>query len=57
MKKVIKRNSGFRIPRFYGVAYVDHVKNELVCYPLFANLIVLLVRESFFWLKNPKGEF
>lgn len=57
MKKIIKRNNGEGIPRFYGVAYVRYETNELVCYPLFINLLVLLFRESLFWLKNPKGHF
>lgn len=53
LRKEIK--SGTMIPVFYGVAYVDYSKNLAVCYPLFINLFVIILRDCHFWLKHPKG--
>lgn len=55
MKKVI--GPGVLIPPFYGIAYMDHLNNKSICYPLFINLIVILWRDIIWWLKDPKGGF
>jgi hypothetical protein len=52
MKKIMKQ--GDKIPLFYGIAYMDYEKKELVCYPLIINLVAVLIRDTWYWLKNPK---
>jgi hypothetical protein len=49
MKKIVKR--GEMCPPFYGVAWVDYVQDQAVCYPLPLNRIVALLRDFFLWLR------
>jgi len=47
--------SGALIPPFYGVAVRDWNRQERICYPLGINLIVILLIDMRYWLKDPKG--
>jgi len=46
---------GCRAPLFYGIAYMDFQSGARICYPLGINLMVIILRDIWFWLKWPKG--
>jgi hypothetical protein len=51
LKKVQKE--GIETPRFYGVAYFDYLRLEIVFYLIPLNLLVRLIRNIHFKLKSP----
>lgn len=44
---------GGRIPRGYGVAYIDIPKRQYVCYPIPFNYIINLLRKAYYALMGP----
>lgn len=42
---------GYRIPRWYGIAYRDFQADRYVCFPLGVNVIVHYGRRVLHWLK------
>lgn len=47
---------GGRIPRGYGVAYIDLMRMEAVCYPIPFNLVVNAARKLYHGLLSPSIE-
>lgn len=43
---------GARIPRFYGLAWRDHARCEVVVYPMPINWLAWALREVFYRLKQ-----
>lgn len=52
-KKII--SEGEMIPEFYGIAYRDFSRREVVCYPIVINLIIRYLRELYFIIAIPAG--
>ena len=44
---------GERIPRGYGIAYYDYVKNEAVCYLIPFNLLINFLRKIYWRIISP----
>lgn len=44
---------GYKIPRGFGVAYYDHVRAYVICYPLLFNLLVNIARKIYWRLVQP----
>lgn len=49
MKKIIHPDEV--IPPWYGIAYRRYDLNHAVCYPLFINLLVMIIRAIFYALR------
>ncbi len=45
-------NNGEMLPRFYGAAWFDWLRNRAVCLPLGLNVLVAVARSVYFSVKH-----
>jgi len=45
-------NPGELLPAWYGVAWIDYMRNQAVCYPVPLNLLAALVRCVYMFAKH-----
>ena len=61
LKKIASRkriSEGDDIPKGYGIAWVDFLSMEAVCYPMGLNFMARWFRDAKYWIKDPfsKGD-
>ena len=55
-KMIIRISQGEEIPRGYGIAYRDYVRDIAICYPIIINWIVWIFRELYIRISiTPNG--